>query len=397
MSDDGKKNDDVDLEYDASFDEFEEDEDFDESWDESEEDAPLKAASAKLSALASGAPKKKGFVQKNFNVIVLSGAVVIAGFFIFPMFGGNKTTPVVPASSDTLADKSPDVVITPENQEASSSELPPMPVPMDGAVSAPPADTSSAALTPMPGEEPATSQPVETAEAPLPVAEPAAAVPDSAPVPPPEAVAEDVLLAPPSETPAADAPVPAAEVVPAPAPSEPEKKDVASAVEAVSEVPVEPENITVKDDVQAAIEASIPADKPVEKTPVSDVAPEKTETVPPQPVAQEKMAEIIPSPAPVPEEKPVVRDVAEKAPPAVPAEKTKPKKIKPVSVKKPKPAPSWTLRSAQTGKAVIALKGTQDLQSVAVGDTVKGLGRITAIEQENGVWIVRTTQGSVFQ
>jgi intracellular multiplication protein IcmG len=56
---------------------------------------------------------------------------------------------------------------------------------------------------------------------------------------------------------------------------------------------------------------------------------------------------------------------------------------------------AWVLRSAQRGKAVLSPRGSSDLRTVEVGDTLSGLGRITAIDLENGRWVVRGTQGTV--
>ena len=66
---------------------------------------------------------------------------------------------------------------------------------------------------------------------------------------------------------------------------------------------------------------------------------------------------------------------------------------KPVSAK----APSWELKGASPGKAVLSSKATGDTRNVAVGDTVQGLGKITAIARENGRWTVRGTKGTVIR
>ncbi len=64
-----------------------------------------------------------------------------------------------------------------------------------------------------------------------------------------------------------------------------------------------------------------------------------------------------------------------------------------------KPAPvkaaAWELKGASPGKAVLSSKTTGDTRNVAVGDTIQGLGKITAIARENGRWTVRGTQGTV--
>ncbi len=55
----------------------------------------------------------------------------------------------------------------------------------------------------------------------------------------------------------------------------------------------------------------------------------------------------------------------------------------------------WELKSAQPGQAMIARRGETDMVSVAVGDNIAGLGRITGIYSESGQWIVQGTNGRV--
>jgi hypothetical protein len=57
----------------------------------------------------------------------------------------------------------------------------------------------------------------------------------------------------------------------------------------------------------------------------------------------------------------------------------------------------WELRSAQPGTAMIARKGQDDVVTVGVGDTLSGIGRITAIEQSPEGWVVVGTQGRIAQ
>lgn len=61
------------------------------------------------------------------------------------------------------------------------------------------------------------------------------------------------------------------------------------------------------------------------------------------------------------------------------------------------PRVQYDLRGVSNGIAYLSRKGTDNLQTVAVGNTVQGLGRITSIEQNNGRWVVRGTSGSVRQ
>lgn len=61
------------------------------------------------------------------------------------------------------------------------------------------------------------------------------------------------------------------------------------------------------------------------------------------------------------------------------------------------PKADWVLRSAQPGLAVLLDQNTRNVQGVHVGDKVQGLGRITSISVESGLWVVRGTEGSISQ
>jgi len=85
--------------------------------------------------------------------------------------------------------------------------------------------------------------------------------------------------------------------------------------------------------------------------------------------------------------------------PATPVKTVAPKKapVKSIPPKVVKPKIVWELRGASPDKAFIAVKGTQNLKTVSVGETLDGIGRITSIAQENGRWIVRGTSGNIYQ
>ncbi len=57
----------------------------------------------------------------------------------------------------------------------------------------------------------------------------------------------------------------------------------------------------------------------------------------------------------------------------------------------------WVLRAAQPGQASIAARGSNELKTVRVGDSVDSLGRVQSITIENGRWVVRGTNGLVSQ
>lgn len=60
-------------------------------------------------------------------------------------------------------------------------------------------------------------------------------------------------------------------------------------------------------------------------------------------------------------------------------------------------AKEWELRAAQPGRVWVAEKGKDDIQSLEIGDTLSGVGRITAITFANGRWLVQGTQGTLRQ
>jgi hypothetical protein len=71
-----------------------------------------------------------------------------------------------------------------------------------------------------------------------------------------------------------------------------------------------------------------------------------------------------------------------------------------VSDDEPKPIlrSNWELRSAQPGQAMVSTKnGKGDIRTVFVGDTLSGVGRITAITRTPSGWVVRGTTGTLHQ
>lgn len=116
-------------------------------------------------------------------------------------------------------------------------------------------------------------------------------------------------------------------------------------------------------------------------------------------------APLVESKQPEPEQEIAIEDAPEDIKPAEPLSSSASKQAdmakapakdlipekKPVSVR----AASWELKGASPGKAVLSSKTTGDTRNVAVGDTIQGLGKITAIARENGRWTVRGTQGVV--
>ncbi|MDD3371335.1 MAG: hypothetical protein PHE27_05860, partial [Alphaproteobacteria bacterium] len=59
-------------------------------------------------------------------------------------------------------------------------------------------------------------------------------------------------------------------------------------------------------------------------------------------------------------------------------------------------AVAWVLRAAAPGQGWIAADAsTAELKKVSIGDTVPGIGKITAIEPQGDSWVVRGTKGTI--
>jgi hypothetical protein len=58
--------------------------------------------------------------------------------------------------------------------------------------------------------------------------------------------------------------------------------------------------------------------------------------------------------------------------------------------------PVWVLRAASPGQAWVSTNATShDLKPLRVGDTLAGIGRVTAIQQQGGNWVVQGTSGTL--
>lgn len=58
---------------------------------------------------------------------------------------------------------------------------------------------------------------------------------------------------------------------------------------------------------------------------------------------------------------------------------------------------AWQLKAAKPGKAWVSRAGDSNIRGVGVGDTLDGVGRITAITFMNGRWLVKGTAGQIVQ
>ena len=82
-----------------------------------------------------------------------------------------------------------------------------------------------------------------------------------------------------------------------------------------------------------------------------------------------------------------------------------PAKKKVAAVKEQVPTPakvkaesvSWVLKSAQPGKAIVSKAGQAEVYSVSIGDKLEGIGKITSVEQKDGMWVVQGSAGKITQ
>lgn len=443
MQDDGKKDEYDDFEDDLDIDDPDGEEELDAGWDDLDEEDDVSPATAEEEKAAKAAPAKKSFLQKNFSLVVAAIVLTGGGLLILPALIGPSAPPVDSGGTGTSPEAVSDAAAIDELQ----SGLPPMPAPMDGQAAEETADEAmpaSGPLIPMPeissaemplAETAPQPQPVEETDFVLePVQEPAAETDSAVDAPLLSDVSEDSLLtgeqtdspAPAAELPLlsgsndapgdiqdtllqdAEAPSQIPSVSPAPVISSSESAELRKAAEDAAAKAQEAEQARkLAEEKVARLEESVRSSEQtiedLEKTVESlkkDLTAAKSEAGKPLPAA-EKPVKTVPEP--------------EKAPKA--PEKTTPKAPTPlviapvvdpgatVSPRQEIPfqeertfsdtGRGWVLRSAQPGRAVIAKADTNDLQNVAVGDTVSGLGRIVSIQNEGGRWVVRGTQGEV--
>ncbi len=437
MSDDKFGDDDDILDDDLDLEELDDLDDSAEDWDDFDdgivEDLSEEPKAAPL------ASSEKTFLQKYFNFIVIGIVAVGAGLFGLAQFGGAPATDTplqqqeetveqgIELQSDELA----------AVEDLNSADMPPMPAPMDPVVeeamnttempeSAPedtgiltpmPALTSDAEevateelpalsleIDPLPLEEPTLEEELALTEAEpnadvnadqdsvLPVIEETIPVEDNA-----ESAFEETLTEPIIEEPAIAAPEPETEQIeeiqPIIANEEPVIEEAAPEAVVDNSAVYEAE-ITQKDEQIQGLEAELStANQNISelKDTVKDLEAQMLKLT--QDMAEKERIEAASTPAPI--EKPIEKPEEVAPAPVEKAATPAPAKPKPAVTKTA--ASTWTLRSAQPGKAVIASKTTSDLRTVEVGNTVPGLGRITDISIVNGKWVVRGTQGSVSQ
>ena len=92
-------------------------------------------------------------------------------------------------------------------------------------------------------------------------------------------------------------------------------------------------------------------------------------------------------------------EVAEAPKPAPVKKSSKPKTATTSKTAAPAAASSarWELRAAQPGRAWVSKPGERDMQSVEIGQSLPGIGRVTGIVYQSGRWTVQGTSGQINQ
>lgn len=432
--------------FDDDLDDIEALDDFDdESWDDLDDDLEIEFDDVKDedgSAIPKrpAGPGQKTFIQKFFIPIVI-GVVAVFGFLFYLGQGGGSSSSqapqqVLPAMDEAQSDMAAPDEMPPDAAQAEPG-LPPMPSAiqsdntdvfnLEEAPAQEPAQEQP--LTPLPGEnkdaksldlanlEETIGRPYEIRKA-VPVenidTEPLAQeTPDNSfqidDEPQASPFASDENAAPVQSAdalPAVTAEPFSLEEQPTTATSTPpidlsaekaEKEALAQEISALSETKssLVIENTAIKNEIDVAQSelkaledkiAALAQELKAKEAQSQDLASE-LKTLETQ-KAEAKKAEPEPAQAPVAKPEDVIIQKTAEAPKV-----SKPAAQKPAAASKQ----DWVLRAASPGRASIAPKGSNDLKTVEVGNTVAGLGKITSIQVENGLWVVRGTKGSVSQ
>ncbi len=432
----------------------------DESWDDLDDDLDIEFDDVKDedgSAIPPRSPHQKTFLQKFFIPIVVCVVAVFGLLFYLGQSGGSSGSKapqqVLPAmeEADVSFSAPADIPYDPQQEDAG---LPPMPNAMQSNTSEgfnleetaeqqPELEVAQEQpLTPLPDEskdtksldlanlEETIGRPYEIRKA-VPVegidAEPLAQETsdvgfqiDSEPQPSPFAASDTNASLETQTTDALpvvnnepfsleDAPVVSASIAPSPAidlsQEKAEKEAISQEINALSETKssLMSENTAIKNEINlaqselkaledkiAALAKEVQAKEEQSEELASEIKTLETKKTE---VKKVESAPVVPqTPDPEPEEILIQKTVeAPKAP--------KPEAAKPTSapISKPATQQNWVLRAASPGRASIAPKGSNDLKTVEVGNTVVGLGKITSIQVENGLWVVRGTKGTVSQ
>lgn len=379
------------------------------------------------------APREKTFVQKNFMLIVGAVVIVFGGLVGIAFMGGGSPSPLPDEQAAAPGDALPDAPATTAYEDG--ADMPPMPAPINP-------EQADGALTPMP--MPGDLQDTELAELDVdevPAQPPSGTTPqgeepfdyrsneqrENSDEPAPKNAAEQLnaafkqrtetdsvapapadsgslmdsegniiaMPAPviPEEQPAEKpAPVEPAPTLQAPAEPSPQLEAQKTEIESLqSKLTTQESQIAESEKAAQALEDSL-------KSKNEEIAAlsKKIEEL------EQKLASAERAPAAAPEK---AASTPKAAKPAPAAEKPAAKKAPAATTTAKAPAAaaatakvvSWELKAAQPGKAVLASRSTGDTRNVSVGDTVDGLGKITAISNETGRWTVRGTKGQVIR
>lgn len=398
MPDNTQKADDMDSELDHLDDIDAEADIVDDSWDEFDDEQNTAAAAPKAKVKA--AKTKSGGGGKLFGLLIVLAAAGGGGWYA--MNSGMLDSILSPAGmapAETAATEDNGIV------ELSGDAAPPMPAPIDSGseetatleaqpTDALPAETPTDELTPLPGNQQLAQTELSDLDAPADAGNPIPMKAEEGEIAeaPPEVPAET----PPIETPAemnaavnvpADVTTPEATLQAAPA------ADTSLTPTDAQIVPTEeaPVADTAKLEEQFATERSELQTKL--DTANSEIATLKTQIE----ALEGKLADAESTAVAEPVEKPAPAAVKKETPAPILKQTSTPKATKPAEMPAARIVQStkWQLRSAQPGRAMLSPQGSNEMRSVAIGDTVDGLGRVTSINIENGTWIVRGTKGFV--
>ena len=370
------RNDDDILDVDLSSESFDDDLLDDGGWD----DPALNTAQPRKAMRSGKSVKKSGKKPALFNLILIGGAVIAGLGILFFQFSGDKN-PAPDLNAQLTAEQQLPAPIAPDATAPPATDPNDLLALQNGTVSTDP----NAPITTPAVNDPTAIQPApaptetggvlndpslmpETLPAPTPAETPA---PTPAPVATETAVTPEALPTPAQATlaPASIAPTPAETLAPAPATVATETKAPTPAA-AANMTSIPSSELDEMRKTIAALEAKVkdleskPATVTMNNTEQSSIADQVTET---------------------PKKKPAPK----KKKPAVKKQTTA--KAKTTST------PSWELRGIAGGEAVVAKRGSDDFQTVGVGDTLSGVGRVTAIHNEGGTWVIEGTNGKIRQ
>lgn len=354
--------------------------------DDAEWDDPAAQKPMPRKAMKSGKTvKSSGKKTPLFNIILIAGAALVGLGILFFQFSGGSTpapTPLeqtaqLPVDPSGMAPPTdPNDLLALQQQAGTVPTTPTTPDPLNEGMVPAGAPTGGVlddpSLLPQIAAAPAPA-PIDQVQAPMnpPVPE---TLPAPAPVPAPATVQEAVAAAVPAPAPAPaalPAPTPAPLPTPATAPTTPSIAETIAP--APAPVQTQPNMTSIPTTELDALKATIASLEAKVKT----LEEQKSVTTSANTNTNTNIAEDV---APKPKKK------------ATPKKKTttKPKA-------KPAATPSWELRGIAGNSAIIAKRGSDEFRTISVGDQISGIGRVTSIDNQNGAWTVRGTNGSIRQ